>query len=70
MNTRIFNLIIKNLEKSFNLPKYNNTRLELNSKSVIHELPWTPARYLKFQNAIKQELNFDTIDVNGQLTQL
>ena len=67
MNTRIFNLIIKNLEKSFNLPKYNNTRLELNSKSVIHELPWTPARYLKFQNAIKQELNFDTVDVNGTI---
>jgi hypothetical protein len=55
MNTKIFNLIKENLHLSFNLPKYANIILDENT--VVDELPWTPARYRKFRDAIEAELS-------------
>ena len=55
MNTKIFNLIAKNLEVTFNLPKYKN--IVVSQDTVVDELPWTPARYRKFKDAVEAELS-------------
>jgi hypothetical protein len=54
MNTKIFNLICKNLQDSFNLPKYAN--IIIDADTVVQDLPWTPARYRKFKDAVEAEL--------------
>lgn len=55
MNTKIFNLLVKNLQTSFNLPKYAN--ISINETTVVEQLPWTPARYRKFKDAVEAELH-------------
>jgi len=55
MNTKIFNLIKENLHISFNLPKYAN--IVIDESTVVDELPWTPARYRKFKDAVESELS-------------
>jgi hypothetical protein len=56
MNTKIFNLILKNLEEAFGLPKYHRVRNTIGADTVIDALPWTPARYRKFKDAVEAEL--------------
>lgn len=55
MNTKIFNLIHKNLQDSFDLPKYANICIDADTQ--VQDLPWTSARYLKFKDAVAAELN-------------
>jgi SAM-dependent methyltransferase len=55
MNTKIFNLLQKNLQSAFNLPKYANISIDTNT--VVQDLPWTPARYRKFKDAVEAELS-------------
>jgi SAM-dependent methyltransferase len=55
MNTKIFNLITKNLQSAFNLPKYAN--ISFDADTVVNTLPWTPARYSKFKDAVESELH-------------
>lgn len=55
MNNKIFNLICKNLQDSFNLPKYAN--IQINADTVLQDLPWTPARYRKFKDSVDNELS-------------
>jgi len=55
MNTKIFNLITKNLHLAFNLPKYAN--ISITEDTVVNTLPWTPARYSKFKDAVEAELS-------------
>ena len=54
MNTKIFNLITKNLQTAFALPKYAD--IVIDADTVINALPWTPARYSKFKDAVEAEL--------------
>ena len=54
MNTKIFALITKNLQTAFNLPKYAN--ISINADTQVDQLPWTPARYRKFKDAMWHEL--------------
>lgn len=56
MNSKIFNLIQKNLQVSFNLTKYRQIYDNINEKTLINQLPWTPARYKKFKDSIENEL--------------
>ena len=56
MNTKIFALIKKNLDTAFGLPKYSSVRDSIGADSVIEDLPWTPARYRKFKDAVEAEL--------------
>lgn len=56
MNTKIFKLITENLHQAFGLEKYSTVRADLNEKTVIEDLPWTPARYRKFKDAVEAEL--------------
>jgi len=55
MNTKIFNLITKNLQLAFNLPKY--AAISIDADTVVQDLPWTPARYRKFKDAVEAELS-------------
>ena len=55
MNTKIFNLICKNLQDSFDLPKYANIQIRADTR--VQDLPWTPARYRKFKDAVDNELS-------------
>ena len=55
MNTKIFNLITKNLQTAFNLPKYADISIDADTR--VQDLPWTPARYRKFKDAVEAELS-------------
>ena len=55
MNTKIFNLLTKNLQLAFNLPKY--ATISIDTDTVVQDLPWTPARYRKFKDAVEAELS-------------
>ena len=55
MNTKIFKLLTENLQQSFNLPKYAN--ISIDTDTVVQDLPWTPARYRKFKDAVEHELS-------------
>lgn len=60
MNTKIFQLITKNLKSAFNLPKYSAVLDTLGPNTRVDLLPWTPARYEKFKAAIEQRLDLQT----------
>ena len=55
MNTKIFNLLKENLHVAFGLAKYNN--LIIDNNTIVDQLPWTPARYRKFKDALEAELS-------------
>jgi hypothetical protein len=55
MNTKIFTLIQKNLQSAFNLPKYQ--KIIIDADTQVDQLPWTPARYTKFKDAVEAELS-------------
>ena len=58
MNTKIFNLLTKNLQTAFSLPKYSH--IAINADTVVDQLPWTPARYKKFKDAVESELQLSS----------
>ena len=55
MNIKIFTLIKENLQTTFNLPKYAN--IVIDESTQVDALPWTPARYRKFRDAVEAELS-------------
>jgi SAM-dependent methyltransferase len=55
MNTKIFNLLVQNLHTAFSLPKYAD--ISINTDTQVQDLPWTPARYRKFKDAVEAELS-------------
>ena len=57
MNTKIFNLLTKNLHTAFNLPKYQKILESISPETEVDKLPWTPARYRKFKDAVDAELH-------------
>ena len=57
MNIKIFNLLTKNLQTAFNLPKYQKILETIGSDTEVDKLPWTPARYCKFKDAVEVELS-------------
>jgi hypothetical protein len=67
MNTKIFKLITENLRQAFNLPKYANIVIDENT--IVDKLPWTPARYRKFKDAIEAELSLPS-DYVGTLKEI
>ena len=69
MNTKIFSLITKNLQTAFNLPKYQQISASIGPHTVVEDLPWTPARYRKFKDAVAAELALPC-DYTGTLEQI
>jgi len=65
MNTKIFKLIKENLESTFNLPKYKD--ISISADTVVDQLPWTPARYRKFKDAVEAALALEDCNFNGPL---
>jgi len=59
MNTKIFTLLVKKLNNAFNLPKYQHIRDTIDQNTQVDQLPWTPARYRKFKDAMESELYLD-----------
>jgi hypothetical protein len=57
MNTKIFNLLQKNLQLAFNLPKYAD--ISINADTQVQDLPWTPARYRKFKDAVEADRSLE-----------
>ena len=55
MNTKIFNLLVQNLHSAFSLPKYATISIDADTR--VQDLPWTPARYRKFKDAVEAELS-------------
>ena len=55
MNTKILKLVTENLQEAFDLPKYQH--IVISADTVVDELPWTPARYRKFKDAVEAELS-------------
>lgn len=60
MNTKIFTLVKKNIDLAFALPKYNSVRDSIDADTVVEDLPWTPARYRKFRDAVECELQLNS----------
>jgi hypothetical protein len=69
MNTKIFSLITKNLHLAFNLPKYLTVATSIGPATIVEDLPWTPARYRKFKDAVAAELAI-TCDYHGTLAEI
>jgi SAM-dependent methyltransferase len=67
MNTKIFSLITKNLQHAFILPKYS--KISITQDTVVDALPWTPARYRKFKDAVEAELSLPC-EYRGTLKQI
>jgi hypothetical protein len=63
-------MILKFLELSFNLPKYQGIRDNLNKDTQIESLPWTPARLNKFKEAVEKELQLSSLDLTGTLEEI
>ena len=61
-------MISKNLETTFNLPKYKN--IVIDADTVVDELPWTPARYRKFKDTVEAALMLEDCAFNGPLLQI
>jgi len=55
MNTKIFALLTEKLYEAFNLPKY--AHIVIDETTAVDQLPWTPARYRKFRDAVETELS-------------
>ena len=67
MNTKIFKLITENLTEAFDLPKYQG--IAINQDTMVDWLPWTPARYKKFKDAVWDELQLNS-DYIGTVEQV
>ena len=67
MNNKIFSLLSKNLRAAFNLPKYANISIDANTQ--VDAMPWTPARYSKFKDAVEAELSLPC-EYRGTLKQI
>ena len=59
---------MQKLKDSFKLPKYNS--LVIQEYTFINDLPWTPARYGKFQDAILTEFGLNNLNFNGTVYNL
>jgi len=60
MNTKIFALLERNLKNAFDLPKYQKVYKTIGIDTEVDKLPWTPARYRKFKDAMEAELSLDS----------
>jgi SAM-dependent methyltransferase len=70
MNNKIFELLRKNIEISFKLPKFQSVIELLNFETTIESLPWTPARFRKFKDQIEEELQFKNLNLNGKIVDI
>lgn len=59
MNSKILSYLYKKIGEAFSLPKYDGIKVDL--YTVLDDLPWTPARKIKFLKEVKAEIGFEPI---------
>ena len=69
MNSKIFSYIQQKLQETWNLPKHSNIRNSLGADTVLDQLPWTPARKLKFQQDLESTFGVN-IELKGTVAEL
>ena len=69
MNNKIFNCILEKLQDTWHLPKYAEIRADFNKDTVLDQLPWTPARKLKFQQDLSSTFNVP-VEIEGTIADL
>jgi hypothetical protein len=69
MNNKIFSYVQQKLQETWNLPKHSNIRNNLSVNTDLEELPWTPARKLKFQQELESTFGVD-IELEGTVADL
>lgn len=69
MNSKIFNHILEKMKDTFHLAKYDEIRKAFNADTQIAELPWTPARKLKFQQELEATFGVP-VQLEGTLAEL
>ena len=67
MNTKIFKLVCTKLQEAFSLPKYKN--IVINQDTVVHNLPWTPARKEKFRAELENTFSVP-VELEGTVAEL
>ncbi len=68
MNTKILRFVDKKLNEMFSLPKYKG--IVFTEKTIVHDLPWTPARFEKFQISLINEFGLSDINFSGTIRDL
>ena len=58
MNSKIFKLVIDNLEEALNLPKYEDVTSNLNEQTTFEEMGITPVKFEKFKEDILETMEF------------
>jgi hypothetical protein len=69
MNSKIFNCILEKLQDTWHLPKYAEIRADFSKDTVLDQLPWTPARKLKFQQELSSTFNVP-VEIEGTIADL
>jgi SAM-dependent methyltransferase len=67
MNKKIFAYLLKTLNESFKLEKYNEIRNNINENTIITDLPWTLKRWEKFKKDVNETFQGVDIDFKGSL---
>jgi hypothetical protein len=69
MNNKIFNHIVEKMKDTFHLAKYDEIRTAFGADTDLEELPWTPARKLKFQQELAATFNVP-VELEGSVADL
>jgi hypothetical protein len=69
MNNKIFNHILEKMQDTFHLPKYKEIRTAFGADTDLRDLPWTPARKLKFQQELSSTFNVP-VEIEGTVADL
>ena len=69
MNTKIYPFVCKKLEEAFKLPRYSNIHGKINASTHVDQLPWTPARLVKFEQELSETFDFP-VQASGTVVDL
>jgi SAM-dependent methyltransferase len=69
MNRKIFNHLLEKLRDTFNLPRWNEIRGQIDANTKVLELPWTPKRLEKFRGHITATFDIEA-DLRGTLAEI
>jgi len=68
MNSKIFKLVIENLEEALNLPKYEDVTSNLNEHTTFEEMGITPVKFEKFQDDILETMSLKSAKIRWEGT--
>jgi len=68
MNSKIFRLVMENLEETLNLPKYEETTSNLNESTTFEEMGITPVKFEKFQEDILETMSLKSANIRWEGT--